>query len=165
MIIRRAFPADAEGLARVDIDSHVAAYAHVFDVSRYASGPAQFVALWQRLTGPESPWAPSEVYVAELGGIIEGYAICGPSRDEDGGGIGEVGALYVHPDRWRQGIGAALLAAAYRELSARGFTEATLWVVEANAQARAFYVKEGWLADGLERTVHDRAELRYRRTL
>ncbi len=56
--------------------------------------------------------------------------------------------LYVHPERWRGGIGTVLLVAAERRLLDRGFTEAALWTLERNDRARRFYERHGWLHDG-----------------
>jgi GNAT superfamily N-acetyltransferase len=164
--IRMATPEDAAQIARVDVDSHVAAYAHIFDVSRFAPNFASFVERWTRITsGDAPPGAPENVLVAVVEMLIEGYVVYGASRDEDGDGVGEIGALYVHPNRWRGGIGAALLSAAGRNLLDLEFKEATLWVIGANSQGRNFYEKQGWRPDGAERTAHDRLELRYRKRL
>jgi ribosomal protein S18 acetylase RimI-like enzyme len=56
---------------------------------------------------------------------------------------GEVYSLYAHPDAWSTGAGAALLSAARERLRACGRAEAVLWVLEANARARAFYERQG----------------------
>lgn len=50
-------------------------------------------------------------------------------------------------DRGR-GIGAALLTAFEREGRSRGFTRATLLVRDANATARCFYERRGWMLGG-----------------
>lgn len=101
--------------------------------------------------------------------MISGFATVGPARDPSSGGCGELYALYVRPDRWRHGIGGTLLVYALARLTAAGFTEAILWVLEGNERARRFYRAEGWLPDG----AHRRDELlgvaiatiRYRRRL
>lgn len=51
--------------------------------------------------------------------------------------------LYVHPDHWRQGIGAALLE------FARERSPAHLWLytLQVNVNARAFYEKNGFVAE------------------
>lgn len=69
----------------------------------------------------------------------------GRSRDDDAApGTGELWALYTHPGAWRQGVGSALFDAAKRELAARGFQRATLWVLTSNDRARRFYESHGW---------------------
>jgi GNAT superfamily N-acetyltransferase len=62
-------------------------------------------------------------------------------------GVGHVGALFVHPSRWRRGIGAWLLRGAEREMRARGWTAAQLWTPE-GAPAERFYAASGWRRDG-----------------
>jgi GNAT superfamily N-acetyltransferase len=80
-----------------------------------------------------------------------GFASFGPSRDEDLPDHGEIGALYVDPDRHRGGIGRLLMAEVRRRLAADGYTDAFLWVLDGNDRARQFYEREGWVADGAGR--------------
>ena len=49
--------------------------------------------------------------------------------------------LYVHPDRWRRGIGTQLLGAALAE---SGDREVRLWTFQANARALGFYRAHGF---------------------
>lgn len=51
--------------------------------------------------------------------------------------------LYVHPDHWRKGIGAALLQRA-RQLSS---DHLWLYTHQANTAARAFYERHGFVAE------------------
>ena len=90
----------------------------------------------------------------------------GPSRDERG--LGELYAIYVHPDWWGTGTGRSLIERGEAELSSR-YREATLWVLEANPRARSFYEAAGWAADGAnksdERWGVRAPEVRYRKKL
>lgn len=81
---------------------------------------------------------------------IEGFVCVGPSRDPDvdPSFVGELQAIYLVPSVWRKGIGCALHNAGMEWLQSRGTTEATLWVVQGNARATAFYERQGWRADG-----------------
>lgn len=56
----------------------------------------------------------------------------------------EIRELYVHPNYWRAGLGRALVERAAHELAVRGAEEIFLWVLEANARARAFYEAIGF---------------------
>ena len=58
-----------------------------------------------------------------------------------------VSAVFTHPDRWREGVAAAMLAAAERAMRADGYAEAQLWTPE-QAPARRFYEAAGWTHDG-----------------
>src|SRR5262249_11748592 len=73
------------------------------------------------------------------GGGFPGFVSVRPARASEtpgrtGGrlllGVGHVGALFVHPARWREGIGTSLLQRAEREMRARGYTAGQLWTPE-----------------------------------
>ncbi len=53
-------------------------------------------------------------------------------------------ALYVAPDRFRQGVGSALIEAAHEQLDG----DTALWVFEGNDRALAFYARHGYTRDG-----------------
>lgn len=107
------------------------------------------------------------VLLAEQQGELLGFGSVGASRDPDAlEGVAELYALYVQPGRWRGGIGELVHAAALQTMSASGFAEATLWVLEGNARAQGFYADQGWRPDGARKVnVECGAELRYRRRL
>ncbi len=91
------------------------------------------------------------------------YELC---RDEDcGTHIGEIWAIYVHPDLIGTGIGSALLSIAADDLRARDCTELHVWVLRDNQQARHFYERRGFVLDGAERPFRDLIEVRYARPL
>ena len=62
-------------------------------------------------------------------------------------GVAHVGALYVHPARWRERIGTALLARAEAAMAADGYYRARLWT-PVGAPAERFYRAAGWAPDG-----------------
>jgi GNAT superfamily N-acetyltransferase len=62
-------------------------------------------------------------------------------------GVAHVGALFVHPSRWREGIASALLARAEAAMLAGGYGRALLWT-PSGAPAERFYRAHGWEADG-----------------
>jgi ribosomal protein S18 acetylase RimI-like enzyme len=99
---------------------------------------------------------------------VVGFCELAATRDLDGApDVGEVMALYVHPDHWRRGAGEALVSAALSEAKRRQYRELTLWVLDSNAPARRFYEHVGFALDG-ERKVEERPtyslhEVRYRR--
>jgi ribosomal protein S18 acetylase RimI-like enzyme len=94
--------------------------------------------------------ARDSVWVADRGGEVVGFAQSGPSTatDLEPGFAGEVYMLYVHPAHQRQGAGRRLLAEALEHLQIRGFLWVVIGVLEANAPARAFYRRVGFLPDG-----------------
>jgi len=91
-----------------------------------------------------------ESYVAERGGVVAGFVVMGLSRDDDKRGEGnfELWAVYTEPAMKRSGLGAEMLAFCEAEAARRGMREVSLWVLERNASARAFYEKYGYRPDG-----------------
>jgi len=88
------------------------------------------------------------VFVVESDVGIVGYAHAGESRDAPGTGVGEITSIYVSPAHWRNGLGTKLLCASEQWLTGRGFSGATLWVLEGNASSRLFYEHLGYTNDG-----------------
>jgi GNAT superfamily N-acetyltransferase len=161
VLVRPARREDAAAIADVHVRTWQAAYEDVFGAERLA-GIGDRRAQWESwLADPRTGWS---VFVADESGRLLGFASMGPSRDEPG--KGELFAIYVLPDAWGSGAGSALMASALEAL--RGYSSATLWVLEDNPRARRFYEREGWILEGGRRdeeflgmTV---AEVRYRIT-
>jgi GNAT superfamily N-acetyltransferase len=98
------------------------------------------------IRNPRETW---RLWVVEDDGGVIGFAVTGPSEDADADErTGEVYAIYLEPDRVGTGFGRTLFAHAVEDLRARGFTTATLWVLETNERARRFYETAGWTPDG-----------------
>lgn len=66
-------------------------------------------------------------------------------------------ALYVDPDRWRQGVGGALLASALERVARRGCREAVLWVLPENRAALAFYERFGFEVEAGVEKIEERS--------
>jgi GNAT superfamily N-acetyltransferase len=64
-------------------------------------------------------------------------------------GRAHISAVFTHPERWRQGIAAAMLANAQDAMRAAGYREVQLWTPR-DAPARRFYEALGWRHDGRE---------------
>jgi GNAT superfamily N-acetyltransferase len=146
-MIRWASVADAEGMARVHVESWEAAYRglmpdEVIDrltVERRTAG-------WnQMLRDPEPRTA---VFVAEHGGELVGLCGVGPTRDDDldAERVGEVRAVYVLPQHWGHGHGKNLMMESLDWLRSGGFAAAMLWVLDTNTIGREFYKRAagGW---------------------
>ena len=103
--------------------------------------------------GLDRPGVDASILVAERGDEVVGEAVRVGSELRD---------LYVVPEAWGTGAGLALMDEVLAEIRAGGATQATLWVVEANARARRFYEREGWEPTGETReTPMGPAELQY----
>jgi ribosomal protein S18 acetylase RimI-like enzyme len=143
--IRKATPQDACGIAFVHVRSWQVAYrGHMPD--GFLDGLEQRTNMWRELT-----LQPDKILlVAEASeGDIVGFAALAPSRDPDANSsTAEVAAIYIHPEKWREGIGRALLSASLDQLRERGYDQTTLWVLEGNQRARSFYESFGFTQDG-----------------
>jgi ribosomal protein S18 acetylase RimI-like enzyme len=114
----------------------------------------------------EQPYVVVES-VAVQGGAIVGWVAAGRCRDVDrpDPGQGEIYAIYVLPEWWGRGAGRLLMAHAVRALAEAGYPDITLWVLEANQQARRFYAAAGFRPDGSRQLIDLGGpvyELRYR---
>jgi GNAT superfamily N-acetyltransferase len=88
---------------------------------------------------PPAQVANGQVLVAELDGRLVGFAaLVG----------GELDGLFVEPDLWRRGIGAALLNEATHEARRKGLA----LTVIANPSARDFYKRCGFSLEGEAQT-------------
>ena len=163
MDVRQARTGDAAAIAEVHTRVWQHAYEDIFGAERLAAIDVSARAEgWRRSLERDEP-----AFVAEEDRRVIGFASVGASRDPDADA--ELYAIYVLPEAWGGGTGAALLRAGAEALRDAGYREAILWVLEDNPRARRFYEREGWTLDGARRdddVVGVRvAEVRYRRTL
>jgi len=145
-MIRLAKSADADAIAAVHVRGWQAAYRGYFpddflDGLSVADRAERWVAwLADAAEG-------TAVYETPAG--IVGIASIGPSRDSGASSAtGELLLIYVEPALWRRGVGTALMSWATAAAPARDWTAMTLWTIEGNAGARAFYERCGWVHDG-----------------
>jgi GNAT superfamily N-acetyltransferase len=89
---------------------------------------------------PTMQIALGEVLVAEVAGEIGGFAVL-----VDKGSSAELDGLFVEPERWRQGLGGALVKEAVHVARNRGLSLVT---VVAEPGAREFYEKCGFVVEG-----------------
>ena len=94
--------------------------------------------------------------IAVAGHELVGACSLGVARDSDmSASSGEIMMIAIVPPYRRHGHGLSLLTAARAVALDRAWDELVLWVVAAHAEARAFYAKAGFSADGSEK-VDDR---------
>ena len=158
-MVRPGTPEDAEGVARVHVETWQAAYAHTLP-------PQQLAALSvEEAVDRSRRWPPT--FVAERDREIVGFVSVGAGRDP--GSDGELFAIYVHPQAWGTGTGRALIEAGEGELRRLGHQDAILWVLGDNPRARRFYELAGWSLDDDARDINilgfDVAEVRYSKRL
>jgi len=123
----------------------------------------------------DGPEADADGGGPEAGPI--GFAAFGPERSEDDEpgwpgpqppehGRAELYAIYVAPDYWSSGAGQALIDGVLALAASSGYTDISLWVMEANERARRFYELAGFQVTG-ESAILGRlagvTQIRYRR--
>jgi GNAT superfamily N-acetyltransferase len=180
VVIRSASAADAAQVAGVQRESWLAAYdgiiaREIIDEVMMPDDGARV-----RQTFLTRPWQRMIAAVDERAGVV-GYASFGPEVDVLGapwphpptkageaGQVGELYALYVHPDWWSTGTGRALMDRVLARARRAAYPEIVLWVLQANARARRFYERAGFAPDGASNVLHRLGavdEVRYRRSL
>lgn len=163
--IRPALADDAEAVERVRTRGWQRAYAHLMPAGYLAGLDTHLLARAARIRERllEAPGhRQSYVAIDDTDGPTErivGFVHVGEYRlDQRGGGpvdpeVGEVYAIYVHPDAWGSGAGKALMDTGLDWLARRALRPVRLWVLEGNARARAFYERYGFAADGQIGTI------------
>lgn len=149
--IRPATVPDADGIARVHVDSWRFAYQGLLPQPMLDGLSVERRAGFWR-DGVSHPLPRAVTLVAVRGERVVGFCSCGPDRESDAPSTqGEVAAIYVAPDSARQGIGHALMDAAIAHLAREGFAEAILWVLADNRIGKDFYTGYGWRRSGRTR--------------
>jgi GNAT superfamily N-acetyltransferase len=152
--IRHAGPADVAAIAAVHLRAADNGFRHIFPTDLAAPTHERLRADWSERVGADQ--APGwEALVAHDRGEVVGVLTAGP--DPLRTGAGQLSRLYVEPARWGQGIGRMLVDAALDGLHRRRFSWATLWCLEANHRARAWYERMGWRATGERKVSCERA--------
>lgn len=113
-----------------------------------------------------------KILVIERDNKIIGFASLCPSRDRDTDPkyCGEISAIYLSPNVWRQGLGKKLCLAAISELEKMGFAEVIVWALKENGQARKFYEAMDFNETGHSKLEHYNedvilTEVRYRKDI
>jgi GNAT superfamily N-acetyltransferase len=171
VIVRRAGPGDAAEIGAAHVRSWQRAYRGLLP-QEYLDrlDPVARAERWrQRLQ--DMDWSRGGVLVIAAEAEIVGFTRFGPTRDQDDdpAQVGEIASIYLLPQAWGTGLGRRLMSSALRHLAGAGYGQATLWVLDSNAQARRFYVKGGWAEDGAVKQDDSlgflMTEMRYRRPL
>ncbi|WP_037081201.1 GNAT family N-acetyltransferase [Pseudonocardia spinosispora] len=166
MHIRSATVQDAAGIAEVQVASWREAYRGLLPAEVLDNlSPAHRGERWSSILADEMP--RTATFVATEADIV-GFASIGPCRGDHSDG--ELYALYLRPDRWRQGIGSRLHTAALAAMRDFGFADAILWALVGNERAFSFYRRHDWREDGAERIEHrpdgtELPEVRFHRRL
>ena len=164
-VVTLADRSTAPTLARLQHRASIAGYGHIFPPDAPPPTHEELLAMWDHWLGPD--WEQGRRgFVAHVGDEVVGIVLAGPDPAEPE--LGHLARLYVEPDRWGHGIGRDLYRAAMEHLREAGYGAATLWVLERNGKARAWYERLGWQLTGERKAVYEPAgvdDLRYRLTL
>ncbi|ALX15346.1 GCN5 family acetyltransferase [Burkholderia cepacia JBK9] len=143
--IRAATSVDAPAIADIHVASWQATYTDIMPAPFLAGlSVEKRTAAWRYALGAGRP----RVALAITNDVPAGWIAYGPTRDTDKDrGWAEIEAIYLHPSYCGQGIGAALVDHACRSLHDAGHAWVSLWVLIKNRRARAFYEREGFVAE------------------
>lgn len=164
--IRAATAEDAASIADINVRAWRHAYRGIIPDAYLESLDAASLTAKVR----ETLRRHSTILVAHSGHVV-GFSWVSTSRDEDASpNTAEVIALYVDPQHERRGVGSALMRESLSVAGAQGASRVSLWVLEANRAARAFYAAVGLAPDGTTKTTErwggvPVAEIRYLRAL
>lgn len=141
MRVRPAEPDDAAAIAEVHVRSWRAGYRALLP-EPVLDGLSVHVRrrAWEERIGDQA----RSVLVADDGGAVAGFCAVAPAE-------GEIAALYVDPERWRRGVGGALLDAGLDLLRECGAAEVVVWLIGTNEAARRLYERFGFVTDGAEK--------------
>ena len=136
--IRNAEIQDAAAIAHVHVQSWRTTYSGIVPAEYLTSlNEAERASLWQ-------DWLQRDlcVHVAELEGVVVGFANGGPIREPLGEYGAEMYAIYLLQAAQGKGIGRQLVGALATALLARDFKNMAVWVLEQNPAVH-FYERAG----------------------
>jgi GNAT superfamily N-acetyltransferase len=146
--LRPLAPEDCAELARVHMAVWRDAYAGLMPADYLAGLSDERCADRWRESAARPEDAPERtLVVVDARGRLAGFGIAGPSRDEDAPTEWELYAVNLAAPARGTGVADRLLDRLV------GDCDATLWVIEGNARARAFYTRRGFVDEG-GRDVH-----------
>lgn len=145
--IRTATEADIPDIAEIHVAGWQGAYGGIVDQDYLDSFTVPMrIEKWKE----HFDNGESQAMIAYLDGIAVGFVDCGPLRTAPAGTSkirplysSEIYALYLKPDYFRQGIGAALMNEAVQALKAQKHQSMCLWVLDKNKRGCSFYEKMG----------------------
>jgi GNAT superfamily N-acetyltransferase len=146
-VIRRAEVADAAAGAWCHLTCWREAYAGIVDPDRLAEKTSDLERRTKKWAGALAAgvvrWiAVNPDPVAPVADQVIGFSAPGPGKDDDAPTPLELYAIYARQAWWGTGLGHRLLDVAI------GREAASLWVLEANHRAQAFYRRHGFAPDG-----------------
>ena len=148
IVVRVATIDDVPGIARVKVLGWQAAYKGFLPQGYLnAMSIEEFTE-----RGRKWNWGAQHIrhWVCIEDGRIVGWASAFfPSSDRDAvDDVGSIVACYAVPEVWGTGVGHQLMQALEQWLRQKGASTATLWLLQGNQRAQAFYRRQGFEFDG-----------------
>ena len=144
--VREPVVADAGAVADLHVSTWQEAYSHLLPADYFTD---EYVdsrhRMWNHVL--MNPRDDVIVRVAEVDGIMIGFAWAGPSLGDTGEEVPrqrQLYAIYVAAAHYGRGVGQVLLD------DVLGAERAMLWVARENPRAMAFYIRNGFQFDGAE---------------
>lgn len=169
VFVRKANLGDEESIARVHVAAWQAAYIEFMSIDFLNSlSVERKKEMWANAL--KQP-GRGQYIVAEVQNHIQGFAVFGPARDSDlEESASELVALNVHPELWRQNLGASLLKRVLESVSQECYESLHLWVIKGNLPAIRLYERFGFEYSGTSKTDSRHSgsplqELRYSKLL
>jgi ribosomal protein S18 acetylase RimI-like enzyme len=146
--IRRAELADAAAISAIHLAAWKGAYTGIIPHRALSTMLERRGADWWTRAITRS----TQILIADVGGVVAGYATLGINRARQLQQKGEVYELYIQPEYQGFGLGTRLLGAARRSLIDQGLKGMVIWALEDNDLAVSFYQGAGGqdVAEGVE---------------
>jgi ribosomal protein S18 acetylase RimI-like enzyme len=137
---RLATSADAEAIARINVETWIDTYSGLIDEAFLETlSIEKRTADWQRICSQIAEYNPTIVAIDEHNTIL-GY--CGGGKSRVDGYDGEIYALYVHPRFHRMGVGRILMQEFFKRTQHCQWQTVCVRVLAGNP-ARGFYENMG----------------------
>jgi ribosomal protein S18 acetylase RimI-like enzyme len=144
-MIRTPTLQDAPRIAVVHHASWHAAYADLLPAATNdRKTPEHFAEKWQQILSSET--GSTLAIHEDPDGELTGFVSVGKDRRSEEE-VGEIWAIYVHPDHFGAGSGEELWREGLSLLRNLGYSEANVRVEKLNMRARRFYEKRGFSLD------------------
>ena len=150
-MIRKATSADCHDLAALHVLMWQQAYSNLMPQA-FLDGLTLELETRSELWSNAIEERTASVFLDYDDDTLVGFAACGKCQDSDAKTTwGELGALYYLKPYWGTGRAQILYLEALDQLKENGNSVATLWVLDGNSRAIAFYQKHGFRFDEQEK--------------
>jgi len=152
--IRPARSSDGAAIVAVQTAAWQKAYAGLLPADRLAAlgEPERQERSAEMWGGRGSQGRGSGLLVAEVEGLVSGFAATSPGEENDLRRVCELNVFHLHPDQWGTGLATALMTAVMTWMHEAKYRRARLWTLRDAGRARRFYEREGWVHDGQTQT-------------